>query len=376
MFFWKQKQIDVVIGLGETGRPLFNILKKKFSETVGYDIKNGFIGELPDKGRDVYLHICIPHSDTFLSAVETYQNIFTPILTVIHSTVPIGTTAKIRNAVHSPILGRHHDMENSIYSFDKWIGGKKAEIIAKHFEKAGMTCVCKPTSELTEASKLMCLAKYGASLVFAQYQQEICNFYGFKYEDILEWDKNYNAHVTEGFQRPLLTPPHGAIGGHCVVQNTKLLNQQHPHAILDEIINCGTKKDYVVWQPSNVYKTALIGKGVSIGIFSEIGNHVKIGDDTRIGAMCFIPEGVIIGKGCFIGPRVTMTNDKYPPTGKEHWLKTIIEDGARVGAGATIVCGITIGKGALIGAGSVVTKDIPAGSKWSGVPARCMNKKA
>ena len=132
-------------------------------------------------------------------------------------------------------------------------------------------------------------------------------------------------------------------------------------------------REPVIWQPANVYSSAKLGEGVSIGTFSEIGHEVEIGENTRVGAMCFIPEGVTIGKNCFIGPRVTFTNDKYPPSGKENWLPTVIEDGAAIGAGSTIICGVTIGKGALIGAGSVVTKNIPSGAKAYGVPAEVVN---
>lgn len=128
-----------------------------------------------------------------------------------------------------------------------------------------------------------------------------------------------------------------------------------------------------IWYPANVYNSAKIGEGVSIGMFSEVGENVVIGDRTRVGAMCFIPEGVSIGQDCFIGPRVTFTNDKYPPSGKEQWLPTVIEDGASLGAAVTVICGVRIGANALIGAGSVVTKDVPAGAKAYGVPAEVVS---
>jgi len=125
----------------------------------------------------------------------------------------------------------------------------------------------------------------------------------------------------------------------------------------------------IVWQPANVYPSAKLGSGVSVGMFTEIGAFVEVGDDTRIGAHCFIPEGVTIGKRCFIGPMVCMTNDRFPPSDISQWEKTIVEDGASIGAGSTIICGITIGKNSLIGCGSVVTKTVPPDEIWAGVPA-------
>jgi len=40
----------------------------------------------------------------------------------------------------------------------------------------------------------------------------------------------------------------------------------------------------------------------------------------------------------------------------------------------TVVCGLTIGENALVGAGSVITKDVPAGETWAGVPAKKIEK--
>jgi UDP-2-acetamido-3-amino-2,3-dideoxy-glucuronate N-acetyltransferase len=124
------------------------------------------------------------------------------------------------------------------------------------------------------------------------------------------------------------------------------------------------------WEPCKVYASAKIGKNVQIGTFSEIGENVTIGDDVRIGAMCFIPEGVTIQDKAWIGPRVTFTNDLYPPAGKDQWKKTLIKKGASLGAAVTVLPGVTIGERALIGAGAVVTHDVPDGERWAGVPAR------
>lgn len=129
------------------------------------------------------------------------------------------------------------------------------------------------------------------------------------------------------------------------------------------------KRGVTVWEPSKVSYDAEIQPGVQVGAFSEVGPRVKIGQRARIGAMCFIPEGVIIGDDAWIGPRCTFTNDRFPPSPRDQWEKTIIERGARLGAGVTVVCGVTIGEGALVGAGSVITHDIPPGETWAGCPA-------
>jgi acetyltransferase-like isoleucine patch superfamily enzyme len=135
-----------------------------------------------------------------------------------------------------------------------------------------------------------------------------------------------------------------------------------------------SREGVTIWMPSNVYPSAVIGKDVSIGVFSEIG-PCHIGDGVRIGAMAFIPEGVYIEPGAWVGPRCTFTNDRFPPSEKSRWQKTYVREGARLGAGVTVICGVTIGAGALIGAGSVVTRDIPPGEIWAGCPAKKLKRR-
>ena len=104
-----------------------------------------------------------------------------------------------------------------------------------------------------------------------------------------------------------------------------------------------------------------IGEACTIHAPVWIGDGVSIGSHTRIQAFAFIPPGVTIGVGCFIGPHVCFTNDKHPPSPREEWLPTIVEDEVVIGAGAIILPGITLGRGCRIAAGAVVTKDVPPG---------------
>lgn len=114
----------------------------------------------------------------------------------------------------------------------------------------------------------------------------------------------------------------------------------------------------------------------TIGDYSVIHSHVWIGDGVFIGdsvkvqAFSFIPTGVSVGSNCFIGPRVTFTNDKHPPSKGKAWLNTIVEANVVIGAGATILPGLKIGEGAVIGAGSVVTKDVVPFTTVYGNPAK------
>jgi len=129
-------------------------------------------------------------------------------------------------------------------------------------------------------------------------------------------------------------------------------------------------KNCTIWHPElSVLLDCAISDDCTIHSHAWIGNGVTIGDRCRIQAFAFIPDGVDIGNDVFIGPRVTFTNDKHPPSARMAWLGTRVEDGASIGAGCVILPGITIGKLAQIGAGSVVTKDVPALATAYGNPA-------
>jgi acetyltransferase-like isoleucine patch superfamily enzyme len=53
-----------------------------------------------------------------------------------------------------------------------------------------------------------------------------------------------------------------------------------------------------------------------------------------------------------------------------HFKGLILRKGGRIGANATILPGKEIGEDALVGAGSVVTKNLPPGKVYAGVPAK------
>ena len=115
-----------------------------------------------------------------------------------------------------------------------------------------------------------------------------------------------------------------------------------------------------------------IGDNVSIGTSSVVEHHVCIGDNVRIHSQAFIPEETTLEAGCWIGPKVVITNAKYPlsPGVKSSLKGVTVRKNAKIGANATLLPGIIIGENSLIGSGAVVTKDVPAGKVVVGNPAR------
>lgn len=137
--------------------------------------------------------------------------------------------------------------------------------------------------------------------------------------------------------------------------------------------NCHIADSTVIWHPElvNLYHCT-IGEDCMIAAFVEIGANAKLGNRVKVQAHAFIPENVVIEDDVFIGPRVTFTNDRYPPSGVR-WKSetpTRVRKGASIGASAVILPGIEIGENAMVGAGAVVINDVPTGACVVGNPAR------
>src|SRR3989339_1515337 len=133
----------------------------------------------------------------------------------------------------------------------------------------------------------------------------------------------------------------------------------------------------------NLYGCA-IGDNTKIGAFVEIQKNAAVGKNCKISSHTFICEGVTIEDDVFIGHSVTFINDSYPrATAGDGGLQTeadwtvepsLVKKGASIGSGSTILANVTIGEKAIIGAGSVVTRDVPAGSIVAGNPAKIIRR--
>ena len=123
---------------------------------------------------------------------------------------------------------------------------------------------------------------------------------------------------------------------------------------------------------ANIREFNLIGNDVSIGTLSVVEHHVQIEDGVRIHTHAFVPEYCVLKRGAWIGPRVTLTNAKFPkhPDAKANLIGVTVGENAKIGASTTVLPGVTIGAGALVGAGSLVAQDVPAGMVAKGAPAK------
>lgn len=216
---------SLIVGLGEVGSALNELLSCHYEVDV-VDKSFQSYSALND-GYDI-MHICFPYSDKFIENVKEYQDKYKPKYTVIHSTVPVGTSSAV-SSVHSPIRGIHPHLREGIETFVKFLGGPQASEVADYFRRAGMRVCLYNKSETTEALKLFDTEYYRACLEFVQRVKRYCDKHNLSFHEVYTIpNETYNSGYTElghsEYVRPVLQPIMTEIGGHCVLPNKKLID--------------------------------------------------------------------------------------------------------------------------------------------------------
>lgn len=207
----------LVIGMGEIGTGLAEVLR-----CGGID-KND---EVPK--ADI-IHVCFPYSDQFVELVQKYKHDTGANLIVIHSTVPVGTTSKCgKEAVHSPVRGKHPHLAEGIKTFVKFFGGERAEEIATHFSTLGIETVTTEKPENTEAMKLWDTEIYREAILLNKRIHQYCEEHEIDFDIVYTLaNKTYNEGYSKlghpEFTKYVLKYVEGPIGGHCLEPNHFML---------------------------------------------------------------------------------------------------------------------------------------------------------
>ena len=227
---------DVILGMGEVGQTLFDLLVDRKFDCVGIDLDNSKCKKYSENEvikNPEYLHICLPgeltgFTDIVLNWINKIKNIQ---VVIIHSTVKPGTTKIIQEKLSIPILfspvrGVHKRFLNDIKKYTKFISFDGAEIDSKikrdlenRFEKIDWMSTTK-TAEL--AKILVDTTYYGWLINYAQITKMICEKENVDFDEM--WKFADEIHENLG-NRPKMFP--GIIGGHCVIPNLDLVEYEN-----------------------------------------------------------------------------------------------------------------------------------------------------
>lgn len=228
---------SLIIGKGQVGTGLFDVISP-FHETYIKDVE-----ELEIEGIEV-LHLCYPYSDKFIDTANDYIKKYSPKLVINHASVAIGTTEKIDAdgslICYSPIRGKHPNLAGDIRIFDKFIAGEyEAVSLAKeYFKPCGMGIVMfsnKKDMRTLEFCKLVSNIRYGYEICFMQEMERIADEFGIDIGTFNLFEQSYNNGYKVLGQYNMIRPVlyGGVIGGHCVMQCTKILKDQHYSELFD-----------------------------------------------------------------------------------------------------------------------------------------------
>lgn len=109
----------------------------------------------------------------------------------------------------------------------------------------------------------------------------------------------------------------------------------------------------------------------------EIGDHVSVNRGAQFYPGFRERSRIVLGSHVYVAPGVGFfaaghdVRDLTQHTGAD----IVVEDHVWLGAGAIVLPGVRVGAKSIVGAGSVVTRDVPAGTIVAGNPARVIRSR-
>jgi len=282
------KERVLVVGLGDVGRPLLELLKESEHFAVyGFDIneeKMREVGQTTVPSKVDVMHVCIPcvSRGEFVNAVAGYVKRFKPRLVIVNSTVPAGTTMEVHKrcgclVAHSPVRGVHESLEHMKWELKRWtryVGGADAESVEaarKHFEALGLkTKVLKSCTE-TELAKLFETTYRAWMIACFQEMHRISRHFGADFDGVVDFLED--THRVR-LDRPLMFPD--VIGGHCLIPNTKLLLKSYDSEFLRLILKSNEKREGEIKDESirgEVKRVRRRVEALQVELMSKLGNQ-------------------------------------------------------------------------------------------------------
>jgi UDP-N-acetyl-D-mannosaminuronate dehydrogenase len=233
----KSQKKNLVVGLGEIGLPIFKLISSSVP-TAGYDIDSKLMKNKNFKKYEKYttsiLHVCIPFNSNFEQNVKSIFDKFKPECIVIHSTISPYTTKKIQNKISIPIIysatrGVHKRMLKDLQRYTKFFAieqnAPKRNWAILEYSKLLKKCKVKPKKmsdpiTLELAKIVVDTTYYGWLINYAQISNLIAKKHNVNYDEMWQFSDEIQKFVGN---RPKLFP--GYIGGHCVIPNLSLIDE-------------------------------------------------------------------------------------------------------------------------------------------------------
>jgi len=240
--------LHLVVGMGEVGSALYEVLEKHGFDVSGDDLDPAKCRNMPLEEPVGYVHICIPCGDEqkFIDAVSEIAMTFdygnsmafdapTPIF-IVHSTVFVGTTQKLReegiDTVYSPIRGMHKgDFSKDIETYVAYLASYDDDLIRDVREELEevFTYVVIDDPRQLEYMKITTLYHYALEIDYAKTVGEDCRREGWDYNRTMGMQRELRTVIKDDRGlRPILDPEPGPILGHCVMPGVRKLIAYRP----------------------------------------------------------------------------------------------------------------------------------------------------
>ena len=227
---------EIIVGMGEVGKTLLDLLVERNFDCVGIDIdtskcQNYF--ENSEIENPECLHICLPGElERFVDVTVNWINKFADLqMVLVHSTVKPGTTKNIQQkssipVLFSPVRGVHRRFLEDVKRYTKFVASDNEQIDSKlksELEKRFHRIDWMSTTKTAEFAKILVdTTYYGWLINYAQITKMICEKEGIDFDEM--WKFANEIHENLG-NRPKMYP--GIIGGHCVIPNLDLIEYEN-----------------------------------------------------------------------------------------------------------------------------------------------------